>query len=149
MLTSCPQSDLEKLKLWEPLHSILTHESSTQAIKTQALWVVGTAVQNNPSAQDAVCQVLNFTTFSADGLRSVPYQYLSHDPLPTLVGFLSPSASNSEETRAKAIYALSGLLTHNAPALQLLNRPEVDGWTKLRNALQGMLDQIILYASRE
>ncbi|PPQ71325.1 hypothetical protein CVT26_011970 [Gymnopilus dilepis] len=115
-------ADLEKLKLWEPLHSILTHESSTQDIKTQGLWVVGTAVQNNPSAQDA---------------------YLSHNPLPTLVDFLNPSASNSAATRAKAIYTLSGLLRHNAPALQLLNRPEVDGWTKLRNALQGMLDHIL------
>ncbi|KAF8900179.1 armadillo-type protein [Gymnopilus junonius] len=108
-------NDLEKLKLWEPLHSILTAQSTTQDIKTQGLWVVGTAVQNNPSAQDA---------------------YLFHNPLPTLLSFLDPSSSNSSAIRAKAIYALSGLLRHNVPALEQLNNPDVDGWTKLRNALQ-------------
>jgi len=46
--------DLEKLKIWEPLHSLLAAESSTPEIKTQTLWVIGTALQNNPSAQDAV-----------------------------------------------------------------------------------------------
>jgi hsp70-interacting protein len=46
--------DLEKLKIWEPLHALLTAESSTPEIKTQTLWVIGTALQNNPSAQDAV-----------------------------------------------------------------------------------------------
>jgi hypothetical protein len=47
-------TDLEKLQLWKPLHSLLTAKSSTSDIKTQALWVIGTALQNNPSAQDAV-----------------------------------------------------------------------------------------------
>ena len=46
--------DLGRLNLWEPLHALLSSESSTSEIKTQALWVIGTALQNNPSAQDVV-----------------------------------------------------------------------------------------------
>ncbi|KDR78336.1 hypothetical protein GALMADRAFT_245459 [Galerina marginata CBS 339.88] len=107
-------NDLEKLKLWEPLQSLVTKESSTLDIKTQGLWVIGTAVQNNPSAQDS---------------------FMSHNPLPTLLSFLDPS-SPSAAIRAKAIYALSGLLKHNAPAVEALSGPEVDGWIRLRNALQ-------------
>lgn len=46
--------DLEKMKMWEPLHSLLTSDTSSPQIKMQVLWVIGTALQNNPSAQDAV-----------------------------------------------------------------------------------------------
>lgn len=108
-------NNLEKLKLWEPLHSLLTSESSTLEIKIQVLWVIGTALQNNPSAQDA---------------------YLSFNPLPTLLSFLDPSPSSSVSIRAKAIYTLSGLLKHNSPAVEALELPETDGWSKLRVALQ-------------
>lgn len=46
--------DLQSLKLWEPLHSLLRDEKSTESIKVRTLWVIGTAVQNNPAAQDVV-----------------------------------------------------------------------------------------------
>ncbi|KAF8797550.1 Fes1-domain-containing protein [Phlegmacium glaucopus] len=108
-------NNLEKLKLWEPLQSLLTSESSKSEIKIQALWVIGTALQNNPSAQDV---------------------YLSYNPLPTLLSFLDPSPSSSVSIRAKVIYTLSGLLKHNSPAVKALDSPEADGWTKLRVALQ-------------
>jgi len=52
-------NDLEKLNLWQPLQSLLTSETSTQEIKLQALWVIGTALQNNPSAQDVVSTIYN------------------------------------------------------------------------------------------
>lgn len=45
-------SDLEKLRMWEPLQGLLA--SSSNDIKVQALWVIGTAMQNNPAAQKAV-----------------------------------------------------------------------------------------------
>jgi hypothetical protein len=109
-------NDMEKLKLWEPLQSLLTAETSTPDIQTQAIWVIGTALQNNPSAQDV---------------------YLSKNPLPVLLSFLDPSTSTSASTRAKALYALSGLLKHNAPAVQVLDQPGIDGWTKIANSLQG------------
>ncbi|TFK36602.1 armadillo-type protein [Crucibulum laeve] len=107
-------NDLEKLKLWEPLQSLLTSPDSTPEIKTQAIWVIGTALQNNPAAQDI---------------------YLSYDPLPTLLSFLEPSTSSTVQTRSKAIYALSGVLKHNAPAVEALGQPRVNGWVKLRDAL--------------
>ncbi|KAH9476827.1 Hsp70 nucleotide exchange factor FES1 [Psilocybe cubensis] len=105
-------NDLEKLKLWEPLQSLLTSNSSTSEIRTQALWVIGTALQNNPSAQE---------------------DYMLYNPLPILLSFLDPSPSSSPGIRAKAIYALSGLLKHNSPAVQALGP---SGWTKLRESLQ-------------
>jgi hsp70-interacting protein len=38
--------------MWEPLQDLLA--SSEEELKVQALWVIGTAVQNNPAAQKAV-----------------------------------------------------------------------------------------------
>ncbi|KAJ7042965.1 nucleotide exchange factor Fes1-domain-containing protein [Mycena alexandri] len=107
-------NNLEKLQMWSPLQKLIT-SAPTTAIKMQALWVIGTALQNNPAAQDA---------------------YGSYDPLPVLTAFLAPSPSSTAQVRSKAIYALSGLLKHNAPAVAALSRPEVDGWNKLREALQ-------------
>ncbi|KAF5375431.1 hypothetical protein D9615_007915 [Tricholomella constricta] len=107
-------NDLVKMNLWEPLHALLTASASTLEIKMQTLWVIGTAMQNNPSAQDA---------------------YLALNPLPTLISFLTPSPSSTLQTRSKAIYALSGLLKHNAPAVRALDDPNVDGWARLRDAL--------------
>ena len=61
-------------------------------------------------------------------------QYLSLDPIPTIVACLSPS-SNSARTRSKAMYALSGLLKHNAAAVERFT--ELQGWSALRNSLEG------------
>jgi len=108
-------NDLKKLNMWEPLHSLLTSETSPLSVKIQALWVIGTALQNNPSAQDA---------------------YLAHNPLPTLVSFLVPSSASTLQSRSKAIYTLSGLLKHNAPAVKELGSSDVDGWARLRDSLQ-------------
>ncbi|KAJ4490419.1 nucleotide exchange factor Fes1-domain-containing protein [Lentinula aciculospora] len=115
-------NNLEKLNMWEPLHALLV--SSPNSVTTQAIWVIGTALQNNPSAQDA---------------------YLKLNPLTTLTSCLAPkstSTSPSKQTRSKVIYALSGLLKHNAPALNQLDvkgtegSGESDGWDRLRQALQ-------------
>lgn len=46
--------DLEKLKMWDPLQSLLTSQNSSDDIKVQTLWIIGTAVQNNPAAQISV-----------------------------------------------------------------------------------------------
>ncbi|KAF5373760.1 hypothetical protein D9758_000937 [Tetrapyrgos nigripes] len=108
-------NNLEKLKMWEPLHELLTSDSSTDPVVLQALWVIGTALQNNPAAQDS---------------------YLKLNPLPTLASFLSPSTSTTPQLRSKVIYALSGLLKQNAPALASMEKEGTDGWTKLRQGLQ-------------
>ncbi|EKM82864.1 hypothetical protein AGABI1DRAFT_111428 [Agaricus bisporus var. burnettii JB137-S8] len=108
-------NDLKKLDLWQPLLSLLDSTSSSTEIKVQVLWVLGTALQNNPAAQDV---------------------YLAYKPLPTLLGFLTPSPSTTVATRSKALYTLSGLLKHNAPAVKELDNPESGGWVQLRGALQ-------------
>lgn len=54
------------------------------------------------------------------------------------MSFLTPSPSSTLQTRSKAIYALSGLLKHNAPAVKQLSNPNVEGWSRLRGALQGL-----------
>lgn len=108
-------NDLKKLNMWEPLHSLLTSDTSPLTVKVQALWVIGTALQNNPSAQDA---------------------YLALNPLPTLVSFLVSSPYSTLQTRSKAIYTLSGLLKHNAPAVKELGSSDVEGWARLRDSLQ-------------
>jgi hsp70-interacting protein len=46
------QKDIEPLKLWEPLLDLLS--SPSDAIRANALGVIGTAIQNNPTAQLAV-----------------------------------------------------------------------------------------------
>ncbi|OBZ74937.1 Hsp70 nucleotide exchange factor FES1 [Grifola frondosa] len=105
-------NNLEKLKMWEPLQALLTSPSSSQGIQTQTLWILGTAVQNNPSAQNS---------------------YLSLSPLPDLLSFLSPTVK-SAKTRSKAVYALSSLLKHSAAAVQQLQ--DSNGWDVLKGALQ-------------
>ncbi|KAI9452258.1 Fes1-domain-containing protein [Russula earlei] len=103
-------NDLERLNMWEPLQALLL--SPSDDVKTQAMWVIGTAVQNNPAAQKA---------------------YLALDPLPSLLSHLSPSPRSSQQLRSKAIYALSGLLKHNAAAMAPFDAAA--GWDALRGAL--------------
>ncbi|KAI0077006.1 Fes1-domain-containing protein [Panus rudis PR-1116 ss-1] len=105
-------NDLEKLKMWEPLHRLLTADTSEDEIKRLVLWIIGTAVQNNPSAQTS---------------------YLALSPIPALLSFLSPSIT-SAKTRSKAVYALSGLLKHNAAAVKQLH--ENEGWEAIKRALE-------------
>lgn len=105
-------NDLAKLKMWDPLQSLLTSKNSSDKIKMQTLWVVGTAIQNNPSAQNA---------------------YLTLDPVPLVLSFLSPSVG-SAQLRSKAVYALSGLCKHNSRAVKQLS--EFGGWEALSLALE-------------
>ncbi|KAI0263178.1 armadillo-type protein [Gloeopeniophorella convolvens] len=102
-------NDLEKLKMWEPLQKLLTSPSND--IKVQALWVIGTALQNNPAAQKA---------------------YLSLSPFSTVLSFLSPSVRSSA-LRSKAVYAISGLLKHSTAAIAQFE--EAGGWDTLRGSL--------------
>lgn len=47
-------NNLEPMGLWTPLVKLLKHEEAD--IRRMAAWCVGTAVQNNPKAQDKVCR---------------------------------------------------------------------------------------------
>lgn len=42
---------MKTLKMWEPLHGLLLSSNTSDDIKMQTLWVIGTALQNNPAAQ--------------------------------------------------------------------------------------------------
>lgn len=54
--------------------------------------------------------------------------------MPTLLKFLHPSVK-SPKLRSKAVYALSGLLKHNAAAVKQFE--EAGGWQVLKAALEG------------
>ncbi|KAG8942760.1 hsp70 nucleotide exchange factor fes1 [Tulasnella sp. 424] len=103
-------NDMEVLKLWEPILNLTT--SPLPAISAQALWVVGTAVQNNPKSQTA---------------------FLKHEPFPTIINALS-SDTSTNEVRAKALYVLSGALRHNREAV--VKFTEAKGWKALKAALE-------------
>ncbi|KAF9784498.1 nucleotide exchange factors-like protein [Thelephora terrestris] len=105
-------NDLEKLKMWDPLQSLLTSQDSSDEIKVHTLWIIGTAVQNNPTAQ---------------------ISYLALNPVPVVISFLSPSV-RSAKLRSKAVYALSGLCKHNSRAVKQLD--ESGGWEALSAALE-------------
>ena len=72
---------------------------------------------------------------------------MQYHPLPALLNFLTPTPESSLKSRSKAMYALSGLLKHNAPAVNTLGPLE---WIKFREALQGQLlfSSLILTAHR-
>ncbi|KAG9007509.1 hsp70 nucleotide exchange factor fes1 [Tulasnella sp. 427] len=103
-------NDMEVLKLWEPVLQLT--QSPIPAISAQALWVVGTAVQNNPKSQEA---------------------FLKHDPFPTVITALT-SEKSTNEIRAKAMYVLSGALRHNREAV--VKFTDAKGWKALRAALE-------------
>jgi len=101
-------NNLAPLNMWTPLISLIS--STSHPMQLNALWVLGTAIQNNPSAQAA---------------------FLSRDPLPTLFSILSQHGS--PEVRSKALYCISGALRHNLGAVQRIE--ELGGWEVLKLAL--------------
>lgn len=99
------------MRMWKQLQDLLTSPKSSPNITKQALWAIGTALQNSPEAQDA---------------------YLGLKPIPTILSFLD--AKHTSKTRAKAVYALSGLLKHNKSAVDSLGA--AGGWQVLRTTLE-------------
>jgi len=100
----------KNMKMWKQLQDLLISPDSSPNITKQTLWVIGTAIQNSPEAQDA---------------------YLELKPIPSILTFLQ--ANHAPKIRSKAVYALSGLLKHNKKALDSLGA--ADGWEVLGNAL--------------
>ncbi|EJD05711.1 nucleotide exchange factors-like protein [Fomitiporia mediterranea MF3/22] len=107
-------NNIEKMSMWPTLRDLLSSDASSDAIRAAVLWIIGTAVQNNPSAQNA-------------------YLSLSDSPLSVILSRLAPNESSSQ-TRSKAVYALSGLLKHNARGVKLME--ESGGWKILKAALE-------------
>ncbi|SNX85772.1 related to FES1 - Hsp70 nucleotide exchange factor [Melanopsichium pennsylvanicum] len=100
-------NNITSLKMWQPIISLLS--ASEPEIQTAAAWIVGTAIQNNDKAQVAI---------------------LEFQPVVALTDLLH---STDQGVRAKAMYALSGLLKHNPAAMDQFHK--MDGWKTLRLAL--------------
>lgn len=103
-------NNMTNMKMWEPVISLLTQPQSTAPIQHAALWIIGTAVQNNDKAQMAI---------------------LDFNPLVPLLELLRNS--NDGEVRSKAMYAISGILKHNPKAVDLFGKAQ--GWGTLKGAL--------------
>lgn len=114
-------NNIEPLGLWPPLLGLLS--APQDAIIRAAAWVVGTAIQNNPKAQES---------------------FHSHSPLPTLLSLISsthPTSSShspsiSSQTRSKSVYALSAALKHYPAAQSLLDADDARGWRVLKAGLR-------------
>lgn len=103
-------NNLESLKMWEPLLQLM--RSSVASVRRHAIWIAGTAVQNNTTAQ---------------------MEFLKRDPIPYLLSLLT-SGECLGNTRSKVLYCLSGTLKHNAGAVHQLDKS--GGWEALKHALQ-------------
>ncbi|CAO1624917.1 unnamed protein product [Jaminaea pallidilutea] len=106
---------ITSMKMWQPLLALLSSTSSPQ-LQVATLWILGTAVQNNPSAQDAL---LHAPTANGQGLDAI---------LPLL------RDSSDMGVRAKAMYTVSGLLGHYPKAVQEFESK--GGFVALKGALQ-------------
>ncbi|CAE6462491.1 unnamed protein product [Rhizoctonia solani] len=100
-------NNLENMKMWEPLIELA--RSPVPGVQRHAIWIAGTAVQNNSAAQN---------------------NFLKRDPLPYLLSLVT-SNQVSGSTRSKVLYCLSGSLKHNVGAVRRLD--ELGGWELLKH----------------
>ena len=102
-------NDLRPLKLWPSIVGMLASDSP--ALRLHACWVLGTAVQNNPRAQQDF--------LDCGGLE------------PTLRVLEQDTDSN---VRAKALYCVSGAIRHNLAVFDAFH--SLQGFRVVANALQ-------------
>jgi hypothetical protein len=119
------------MEMWKQLQDLLTSPKSSPNIRKQTLWVIGTAIQNSPEAQNAASSKPSMSSCNMSDHYSA--QYLELKPIPAILSFLG--ANNAPKIRSKAAYALSGLLKHNKAAAD--NLGAAGGWDVLRTALDG------------
>ncbi|WWC70727.1 uncharacterized protein I206_104678 [Kwoniella pini CBS 10737] len=105
------------LKLWQPLLDLLS--SSETEIVSNALWIIGTAVQNNIKAQAAL---------------------FINNAFPLILKTYNESTSSS--VKAKSIYALSASLKHWPLASKALSKKyiEINDKTGYEILLKGLKD---------
>ncbi|CAI7659976.1 unnamed protein product [Penicillium glandicola] len=96
-------NNLVPLNLWKPLVELLKHDEAE--IRRYAAWCVGTAVQNNPKAQE---------------------QLVLLNEIPTLVNLATTETNPA--ARKKAIYAISSAVRNHQPALDALNKSLPEGY---------------------
>ncbi|WFD30858.1 hsp70 nucleotide exchange factor fes1 [Malassezia sp. CBS 17886] len=101
-------NNMEPLHMWKPVLALL--QDASPRIQTAAAWIVGTAVQNNATAQA---------------------QALLHGVLPLLLPLLDAA---SPELRSKGMYAISAELQHYPRAVTEFSG--AGGWEVLNKALR-------------
>lgn len=120
-------NNMPVLKLWEPLLKLVN--DSVDEVARHALWVAGTAIQNNLKGQAAVSSpfLTLFLTVYTD------LQFYIFGGLPLILDKLYPtSGSTPAGTRAKAVYALSSALKHWPLATVALSGENGRGYSVLR-----------------
>jgi hsp70-interacting protein len=120
--------------MWDSLINL--SKSEEDEIRQYCLWIIGTAIQNNPKAQHSVGLAIIATACYLTFVSVFSLQYLSYNPLPHLIsGLTSENQQWSSATRSKAIYCISNALRHNVRAVQGFD--SLGGWKMLAAALQG------------
>jgi hypothetical protein len=102
-------SNLESLRLWPPLLSLLTAEETE--LRRYAAWVTGTAVQNNPKAQGHLMQYKG-------------------------VEKLTEKLDDEYSVRTKVLYALGSQLNQFPEGVKRFS--DADGWAKLRKCVDAV-----------
>ncbi|KAH8556774.1 armadillo-type protein [Umbelopsis sp. PMI_123] len=110
--------NLENMNLWPAIVAQLNNDN--EEIRKGVAWVCGTAVQNNPKAQKAL---------------------LDNNGLEPLLNLLRNTAED-KEVRAKAQYALSGLIKHFPEGLAQFK--EKGGFEALAEIVKNPQDSTIL-----
>lgn len=116
-------NNLEPMGLWTPLVKLLKHEEAD--IRRMAAWCVGTAVQNNPKAQDKLV-LLNV--------------------IPDLVSLAT--SESDPAARKKALYAISSAVRNYQPAMDELSKSLPEGYPTDKidaadmEAIDGIMDKL-------
>ncbi|KAG5950555.1 hsp70 nucleotide exchange factor fes1 [Claviceps sorghi] len=112
-------NNIANLGLWTPLLEQLQHEEAE--MRKMAAWCVGTAVQNNLKTQERL--------YAMGGIK-------------TLVG-LATAASEKEDVRRKAVYALSSACRNYQPAMDVCVEELRDGSDKVDATDMGAVDVVM------
>lgn len=113
-------NNMEPMGLWTPLVQLLKHEETE--IRKYAAWAIGTAVQNNPKAQDKVC----LTAVSSSAPYTNIHQLVLMNTFPELIAIATTDANQA--TRKKAVYALSSAVRNYQPAMTELSKSLPEGY---------------------
>lgn len=106
------------MNMWPQLLGLVNDKEDE--IVRMAVWISGTAVQNNPQAQEA---------------------YFAQNPLPSIFSIIAgvhPTDSShriSAATRSKAVYCLSAAVKHWPQAIDVLSADSARGWSVIREGV--------------
>lgn len=110
-------NNLENMKMWPDLLALLDDENET--IRKMVLWVVGTAVQNNPQSQG------NLSSYKG-----------------SIEKIMALTDDKDVEVRLKALYALNSALSHCESSYQKFEAN--DGWELVKKVLSSDKDKVLL-----